>query len=557
MNRIVIGEGGYGCVHKPSIHCKKPPKPNFNYTNYVSKIMANKEAVTELHEFVIIEKIDPKNEYHLDTPILCEPDLDEPNVKKNIEKCKNIKLTDIEAKPSDYGILVLKYGGPDLKAFTKSYMKKYFAQNTTVKVDQFWLEVHHLIKGLKFFKEHGLVHNDIKPHNILYDFKNGTMKYIDFGLMRPKKAVLNASKKDTNFLACFHWSYPLDCGFMNKSGYVLYKTLTNVKRENLKSQLSDLIILGNSNTNIFKFPIKNPKSFEIVFSYLNPDGSIPNASIQQGYIDTFFNGFNQLISKKSYTKALDMFTDSIDVYGLGITLQFMANNFKQKNLLPLDDYTRLTTFFHKMYDFNPLTRVIDIDALLTEYETILLENGVLIRLKKSFKDHNLIDAPPVSTAIMRQAKIDDSSTPSHLSKELEKFAEKDVVEINDCPQGKERNPLTKRCVNKCFAGYYRNDKFKCVKNRKNKEEKDTSCPQGKERNPLTKRCVKNCLTGYYRNDKFKCVKTRKNKDTDTSCPQGKERNPLTKRCVNKCKTGYYRNDKFKCVKTRKNKDKKE
>ena len=125
--------------------------------------------------------------------------------------------------------MVLKYGGPDLKAFTKSYMKKYFAQNTTVKVDHFWLEVHHLIKGLKFFKEHGLVHNDIKPQNILFDFKNGTMKYIDFGLMRPKKTVLNTSEKDTNFLSCFHWSYPFDCGFMNKSSYTLYKMYSDVK----------------------------------------------------------------------------------------------------------------------------------------------------------------------------------------------------------------------------------------------------------------------------------------------------------------------------------------
>ena len=189
----------------------------------------------------------------------------------------------------------------------------------------------------------------------------------------------------------------------------------------------------------------------------------------------------------------------------------MANNFKQKKLLPLDDYTRLSTFFHKMYDFNPLTRVIDIDALLTEYETILLETGTLIRLNKSFKQHNLIDAPPVAKSIMRQARIEDSSTPSYLSKALENFAEKDVVEINDCPQGKDRNPLTKRCVNKCKTGYYRNEKFKCVKTRKNKDKDTSSCPQGKERNPLTKRCVNKCFAGYYRNDKFKCVKTRKNK----------------------------------------------
>ena len=44
--------------------------------------------------------------------------------------------------------------------------------------------------------------------------------------------------------------------------------------------------------------------------------------------------------------------------------------------------------------------------------------------------------------------------------------------MNDCPQGKERNPLTKRCVKKCKTGYYRNEKFKCVKTRKNNSIKD-------------------------------------------------------------------------------------
>ena len=88
MKRIIIGEGTYGCVHKPSIHCKTPPKPGFNYNNYVSKIMKTKNAETELEEFVIIGKLDPTNEYHLGQPILCEPNLDEVNVKNDIKKCK-------------------------------------------------------------------------------------------------------------------------------------------------------------------------------------------------------------------------------------------------------------------------------------------------------------------------------------------------------------------------------------------------------------------------------------------------------------------------------------
>ena len=37
MPRKILGEGGYGCVHKPSLHCDKAPAPNFDYKNYVSK----------------------------------------------------------------------------------------------------------------------------------------------------------------------------------------------------------------------------------------------------------------------------------------------------------------------------------------------------------------------------------------------------------------------------------------------------------------------------------------------------------------------------------------
>ena len=28
--RKVIGEGSYGCVQKPSLHCEHAPKPNFD-----------------------------------------------------------------------------------------------------------------------------------------------------------------------------------------------------------------------------------------------------------------------------------------------------------------------------------------------------------------------------------------------------------------------------------------------------------------------------------------------------------------------------------------------
>ena len=428
MNRTIIGEGAYGCVHKPSIHCKTPPSPRFNYKNYVSKIMTTKNAKKELAEFLIIKHIDPTNEYHLGSPILCHPNIDNKNVTTAIDKCKYIKLKDIQANPDYYSLLVLKFGGLDFKVLCNTHLVKYLKTNTKKRTDNFWLEVHHLIKGIKFFKDNGIVHNDIKPQNILFN-SNGKMKYIDFGLMRKKKEIINLSKMNDNFLGTFHWSYPFDCGFMEKKEYDKYKHFNVSDKTVFKNELSKLIVsnskITNSKINIFKLPIHNPSAFKILFTYLNPNNTIPNASTQYGYINSFFNGFNDMINTKSYDDVLNHIVDSIDVFGLGFTLQFMANCFKRLNALSLQDFTRLSAFFYKMYDFNPLTRVVDIDLLLNEYENILLELGILMRLKKSFKNHTLVNKLFAPSIIISKSKSDDKSLPQYLSQELQEFANKD------------------------------------------------------------------------------------------------------------------------------------
>ena len=487
MNRIIVGEGSYGCVHKPSIHCTTPPRQGFNYDKYVSKIMKTKNAEAELSEFVIMQNIDPADEYHLGEPILCNPILDA-SVKKNISKCKHIKISDVEAEPDKYSLLILKFGGPDLKTLGNELLKEYLKTDKNDRVDTFWLSVHNLIKGIQFFKEHGIVHNDIKPQNILFNLTNGNLRYIDFGLMRTKKEIIDSSKKNNNYLGIYHWSYPFDCGLMDKQQYNNYNHRNSTRRTVWKNQLSNLIV-NDSNINTLGLPIHNPESIHILFTYLSPTYTVPDAATQYGYINSFFDGFNDLIKTNSYAKVLDHTTDSIDVFGLGFTLQYMANCFKQLNALSLEDYMRLSTFFHKMYDFNPVTRVIDIDLLLNEYENILLELGMLTRTEKSFENNILVNKAPAPPSIMEKAKSDERSAPVHLSAALQAIADKDAVDISlrkkfdknfdkQCPKEKDLNPTTRRCVKKCNPGFSRNDKFKCTKNTKravsrNKQSKRT------------------------------------------------------------------------------------
>jgi hypothetical protein len=163
-----------------------------------------------------------------------------------------------------------------------------------------------------------------------------------------------------------------------------------------------------------------------------------------------------------------------------------------------------------MYDFNPVNRVIDIDALLNEYENILLEIGILTRLGKSFENNNLVNKPPAPPVIITESKSDEKSPPQHLSATLQDFANKDPITISvKCPEEKEFNPITKRCVKKCKEGYERNDKFKCRKTKKINSIRTKSvkiCSSDEEFNPITNRCVKKCPDGYLRNEKFQCRK---------------------------------------------------
>ena len=464
MIREVIGEGGYGCVHKPSIHCKSDIDPNFNYSNYVSKIMKTKDAEKELKEFVVIGSYDKTNEYHLGTPVLCQPELNDKIIKNDISKCKYIEGKSVKASPNDYKLLLLQYGGPNLKDFCMSDIVNYLSTKKKHKSHQFWLEIHRLLKGLHFFRSNNIVHNDIKPQNILFNVKTGKLAFIDFGLMRSKTDVYNSSSLNKNFLGTFHWSYPFDCGLMNKDKYETYNKYTPFTKNTYKEQLSNMII-ANSKVNTLKLPIKHPDAFNIIFSYIDPDGKEPVIATKYAYIQHFFDGFNNLIKKHTYDEVLTRIINSIDVYGLGFSLQYILNCFYRHRAISLDFFTRLSTFFHKMYDFNPETREIDTFSLLNEYENILLETGILTRLKKTFVNNNLIDTMPVSTIIMKKITAEKNSPKSVLSKDLDKFANLDP-QLNNrnslCPEYKDFNPITKRCVKRCKWGKTRNERFKCV-----------------------------------------------------------------------------------------------
>ena len=439
MDRKVIGEGSYGCVHDPSITCKTKPSPDFDYSKYVSKLMKNKYAMEELNEFTIIGNIDTNNEFHLGKPIICTPDVSDPNVKKDIQKCKKIGK-DIDSNQNDYRLLIQPYGGRDIDDICNSPgdLEKYFSTNTRVKVDMFFLKMHTLFKGIKVFRTHNILHNDIKPQNILF---RAQFKFIDFGLMQNKDDIIRQCNNNSYDFSVFHWSMPFDCAFMNKTFYNKYKKMTAMDKELLRNSLSKMIIYG-SNANPYNLKIRSPKSFNLVYKYISHSNTIPPVSSRYSYITSFFDGFNTFIENNSYEFVLNKIIDSIDIYGLGFSLKYLLNMLFYLKIVSLDEFLKVSSLFFKMYDFNPITRVTDIDILINEYESILLELGILSRLKKTFENNNIVDEMPIPKTIMNTNKPINK-----LSNYIKQQAYDDPVPVNNCPNEKPVvNPKSGKCV---------------------------------------------------------------------------------------------------------------
>ena len=116
----------------------------------------------------------------------------------------------------------------------------------------------------------------------------------------------------------------------------------------------------------------------------------------------------------------------------------------------------------------------------------------------------------------------------------------------ECPEGKEINPVTKRCVNVCKDGQVRNPETgKCVASvKKTKKEEPKKEPKKEEANKEEPKKEEPKKEEPKKEEPKKEPKGAKEKE----CPEGKEINPVTKRCVNVCKDGQVRNKETgKCV----------
>jgi len=369
----VIGEGAYGCIHKPSLTCKEAKIKN--YKNKVSKILEQEDAKLELAEYKSIDTADKSHEYYLGKPVECSV-ANTPNNMLAIKKCK--RGAELLKHLNDLSLLVMDDGGINLQEYADIMADWSATLENVEKAEQFILEFHRIFHGISVFSEKGILHFDMKPQNIVYNAESNRMNIIDFGLTVSTKKKLEEIENSINGMALYHWSYPFEFYFLNKNKYEEFAKLPDAKKaEYYQSILREITNEPNADT---------ARAFKTFYSFIIDDDT--DSQEFNNHMIGFYHTIISELTMKNYKKFITQSINSVDVYGLGITLLYVLNN--TQHLLKDKLHSDLNNLANTMIE-SQLSKRISSNTALVAYETILTENGLMDKYNLSFVDHKIIE----------------------------------------------------------------------------------------------------------------------------------------------------------------------
>jgi serine/threonine protein kinase len=436
----VIGEGTYGCVLKPSLKCNTS-RP-INYKNKISKIMDKSEAIIELDEYKRIAKVDKYANFYTGKPEMCIPEISKKNMNA-IKQCKYRNVEDLRK----YYLLIMEDGGQSLTVFADllyeqiisgilRYDSKEFQDYQQIMYN-FWEECKRLFLGLQVFLKNNLVHHDLKPHNILYDIQKNRVNYIDFGLMTTKKEIRETSVNSHNHNAIIHWSFPPEMPYTNKSEYMKFVKM----KKKTKLKVFDRFIKDLSDSeNKINYFFKNT-----VLDYYKKEESETIKNHVKEYYDLLF----KVITSNKYNIFLENVINSIDTYGLGVSLLYVLN--KTQLLIDPIFAKNLRSLFLNMVNFNVMERK-NIKTLINEYSEIIKKYSMpfkedSLQYKESYgKTKDFIDQKLESIEI-ENANISNKKL--------------DMDPVPLCPKSYKYNYNIKRCV-KSISSFKSKSKSKSI-----------------------------------------------------------------------------------------------
>lgn len=195
-----IAAGGFGCVFKPPIKCKKVNlREKQNKKDYVSKLMKKRYAREEMGENTRVKRIIlniPNNEKYflLNNIFKCDPNnLEAEDLIDFNNKCRNmgnmgITKSNVNNNLGKLSLINIPYGGEALSDYISDLKKSLHTKNGKLRfyhLNNMLIEL--LENAIIPMNKLGLIHNDLKADNILVEKVDGgkagvSMKIIDWGL---------------------------------------------------------------------------------------------------------------------------------------------------------------------------------------------------------------------------------------------------------------------------------------------------------------------------------------------------------------------------------------
>ena len=446
----VIGEGSYGCVHKPSLKCKN--KPKLSYKNKVSKVLLKSEAKDELKEYKNLKIADKKNEFYVGKPISCEIE----DIPTNIDSIKKCTIgSDVLDDLKQHKLIIMGDGGINIEDYVKKI--KIWTPSVANRNDSeiFLLESLRLFTGLIRFKEYDLVHHDLKPQNFVYNEETKRLNFIDFGLMTSKTKLIEETKKSKNDMGIFHWSFPWELEYVNKNLFTKFKNKNRQTREIVYNGLIvDFVNRNKKNNHVehmhnYFFYVLNPN--------INRDDYRKNRAV---YLNDY-KRFLLDIDTYKYNEFLEKSIDTIDSYGLGFTMMHWL--IYAKPFLDPQLFDKLYVLYYQMITPDLVGRL-RIEEARSQLEHILISSSLLEKHNKEIHENivrdNIKKPETKIKKLLAHARPDNK-----VNAELVLYTpgKEPNIKLKECPPEKERNPKTRRCINKCKPGYIRNSDFKCIR----------------------------------------------------------------------------------------------
>lgn len=440
----VIGEGSYGCVHKPSLECNTD---TVDYENKISKILYDDAATTEMKEYDIISKADKQNRFYLGKPIKCKVKNNNYNTK-SIRKCKDKnKLLD---NLNNESLIVMEDGGVDLENFSKE-IRKWNKTVENIKImELFWIEVHRILLGLKNFLNNGIIHHDLKPQNLVFNVEKNRLNFIDFGLTTKIDKIIKESEKSINWLSDYHWSFPFEINFYNKDKFMKFAEYSKEQKDKYFQNV------------ITKINKDGDTAFNIAFAYMVSNKT--QLTTVEHYLNDFYSTLTEDIVNTNYEKFMRKSLNTLDLYGCGLAFMQILN--KSYHIIDNKLSNDLIELIYYMVTPN-LSKRYEIDMIINKFENILDTNGILAKYNVYFENHVLRHGTKILPKTM--AKIKSLKKSKIIPSKAKIQTILNDQKLKECPPGKEINPKTGRCINIT---------------------KKKECPPGKEINPTTRRCIK-------------------------------------------------------------------